>query len=868
LPLAAAPAPPAPPPPVLASPRRTTELEAQLLVLEVRLDGQVLSDSLGAYQDGAQVLLPLGELARLLTLPIQVQPQEGGASGLLLKPDRPFALNLRESVATVNGRELGFEPRMAAVVGDEVYVSAQLLQRWLPVDLKVDMATLQLKVAPREKLPLQERLERERLAAGLAGNAQPARTPYPYTESTPGLASVPFIDQSYGGDARFGRDSRQYKSAYTAYVTGDLLGMEGSAYVLKTSDKSSPDLRLSLSRNDPDAGLLGPLQARTVTLGNVVLPSVRDIMTGSPKGNGLLVSNRPLDAPNGFDRHSLRGDLPPGWDVTLYYNEALIAYQNSRADGQYAFDDLPLSVGRNEFRLVFHGPLGQLRVERQDFLLDQSQLKPGQLYYSMAQQFADDGSSRSVMQADLGLSKQLSARLGLIRRPRLGSGEPLSFGQLGLMAYLDTMILSSQFTGLQGGGSLGAFSLKTRLGRFSLDLFHTQRLASSDSMGDVADGVLRRDELHLNGSLRPSGLPVLQLDFDLQRSRFPGDADTKLAALRGSTMWRGTALSNSLRWQRSSDFGNTIDGVLQLSRRVAGVGLNGQLLYRLRPDASVQGMALSADRSLGDGYQLSAGLLRSLDSHQTLASAGFSRNFGSFGLAVTASYSSTREAALAAQLFVALERDPRSGRWAFDGMPLAGMGAVSARAFVDRNMNGIRDPGEESVPNAGFLINRGGRHPVLTNDEGIALLSRLGPGRYAEVELDTTTLEDPQWKPATAGVRVLPRPGRVELLEFPVVPTSELEGTVWLVEAGGRRRGIGDAQLELVDEQDRVVATTTSSADGYYLMHQVTPGRLRIRIAPEQAAKLKLDGQLELAIEVPADSNFIAGQDLLVKLAP
>jgi len=171
------------------------------------------------------------------------------------------------------------------------------------------------------------------------------------------------------------------------------------------------------------------------------------------------------------------------------------------------------------------------------------------------------------------------------------------------------------------------------------------------------------------------------------------------------------------------------------------------------------------------------------------------------------------------------------------------------------------------VSNAGFVLNGGGRHPALTNDEGTALLSRLSPGRYTDIALDPNTLEDPQWKPLTPGTRVLPRPGRVELVEFPVVATSEVEGTVYLAEQGGKRRGIGDAQLELVDDKGQVVATTTSSADGYYLLHQVTPGHLRVRIAPEQAQKLKLDGSLELAIDVPPDGNFISGQDLVLKLA-
>lgn len=838
--------------------------ENNLLVLELVLDGQVISDSFSAYQDGSQTLLPLGELARLLTLAIQVQPERGSAEGRLPR-DRAFALNLPEALASIGGREQNFEPRLAGVVGDDIYVSRQLLTRWLPLDLQLDLATLKLKVVPHEKLPLQERMERERLAAALAG-MQPAERPnYPYKPSTPGLIGVPSIDQSLGADARFGRHSRQYKAAYTAYMTGDLLGMEGSAYVLKTQDKAKPDLRLTLARNDPDAGLLGPLRARSVALGNVVLPSVRNVMPGSAKGNGVAVSNRPLDQPNSFDRHSLRGDLPPGWDVTLYYNDQLLGYQSARADGQYAFDDLPLSFGANEFRLVFHGPLGQLRVEKQSFLLDQASVKPGELFYTLASQVADDGSVRSVAQADVGLGKKLTGKLGLVRRPRIVGGvatESLDYGQLGLLAYLDAMILSGQLTGMKGG-ALGEVGLKTRLGSFALDALHAQRRGR---FVDEQSSVRQRSELRLQGGVRLGNLPRLMLDMTALHHRMDYGADDLQLGLRTAMMFWGTALSNSLRWQRSGDQ-TTTDGALQISRRVADIGLNAQFNYRLQPGSSLQAVAISADRNLADGVQLSAGLLRSMDSGLTLVSAGLAKNLGSFGLALSASYSNQRELAVGLQLFVALDRDPRSGRWNFEGQPLAGTGAVSARAFVDRNMNGVRDPGEEFVPNAGFLLNGGGRHPRLTDAGGVALLNRLAPGRYADIALDPATLEDPQWKPLTPGVRVLPRPGRVEQLEFPVITTSEVEGTIWLVDAKGRKRGIGDAQVELVNAQGEVVATTTSSGDGYYLFHQVAPGALRLRIAPDQAAKLKLKGALERPLDVPANGDFLSGEDLELKLS-
>jgi len=860
--------------------------EANLLVLEVRLDGHVLSDSLVAYQDGAQVLLPLGELARLLTLGIQVQPAQGTANGFVIREDRAFALSVDESLVTVNGRQKSFEPRLVTVIGDDVYVSTRLLAHWLPLALEIDLGRLQLDVQPRERLPLQERLEREESGARLRADAgERVDLGYPLVVSPHALLGVPFIDQTFAFQGGAGQSGHASEAAYTGYFTGDLLGMEGSLYLstrrenlvasVDTVDRAAPgearatpvvdrtssELRITLARHDPDAGLLGPLHARTAVLGSLVVPSVPNIMLGSPHGNGVLVSNRPLDQPTSFDRHTFRGDLPPGWDVTLYYNDALVGFQSARPDGQYAFNDLPLSFGPNEFRLVFNGPLGQVRVERQSFLLDQSVIAPGQTYYSLLQHRTDNGRERTVAQVDYGLTRSIALNGALVRKPSLVGDEDRSYAQVGVRAYFESMILGAQVTQEQGRGTLAELAMKTRVFGYSLDFIHLQRQGryDSDLLVDPVNSLRYRDTVRANGTWLSNALPPLTIAVEANREALPNGEDRIDAAARVSTIVRGTAVSNSFAWYRGS--GETSSyGTLQLSRRMFDMGLSAQVGYSVRPAWSLDTVSLTADRALGDAYRLNAGVQRTMHSPLTLMSVGLSKNLGSFGLGLSGSYTSKGDFAIGLQLFVATGRDPRSGAWSFDAQPLAGTGAVSARAFVDKNMNGVRDPGEELVADAGFILNGGGRHPARTDASGTTVLGRLQPGQYTDIALDPTTLEDPQWKPLTSGVRVLPRPGVVEVLEFPVVATSEIDGTVFLVRRG-ERRGIGAARIELVDEQGLVVATAQSSGDGYYLLHQVMPGRYSLRIAPDQADKLGLVGKLVRALTVPVEGDFINGQD-------
>ena len=419
---------------------------------------------------------------------------------------------------------------------------------------------------------------------------------------------------------------------------------------------------------------------------------------------------------------------------------------------------------------------------------------------------------------------------------------------------------------------LAELGLKTRLGSYAVDFLHTQVQGGfdSDTFSASGDPVKLRDKLRVSGTLVLPSLRRMPVTVEAQREMLKSGASSEAVAGRLSLMLAGTSITHGLAWQRAGGAATT-NGSMQLSRRVASLGLNGQLAYSVKPDARFDSLALTADRNLANGYRVNAGLLRTFSAGTTLLAGGLSKNFGRFALALSASYSSQRELALGLQLFVALGREPRTGKWFADAVPMASMGAVSARAFVDRNLNGLREPDEELVPNASFIINSGGRHPTPTADDGTAFMGRLTPGSYTDIALDASTLEDPLWKPVRKGVRVLPRPGLVQMLEFPVVSTSEIDGTVYLRNEANNthKRGIGDAVVQLVDSQGVVVMSTQSSSDGFYLLRQVMPGRYVLRISPAQATKLALVSTLEHPVEVMPDGNFISGQDLeLTTLMP
>jgi hypothetical protein len=316
-----------------------------------------------------------------------------------------------------------------------------------------------------------------------------------------------------------------------------------------------------------------------------------------------------------------------------------------------------------------------------------------------------------------------------------------------------------------------------------------------------------------------------------------------------------------VRWQSNSGT-RSADGVLRLRRRVAGFGVSGELLYAIRPEAGLSGVALTGDRNLSDGYRLNLGVAHALQDRQTLYTAGLTKTLGSYGLGTSASYSTTGQFALGVQLFIGMGKEPRRGTWVTDAQPMAGSGAASARVFLDDNRNGTMDDGEEPIQGANFTVD-GSSHPSRTDAAGIAYLSRLPPHRNVDIGLDIKKLEDPQWAPRRKGVRLVPRPGKVSQLDFPVSMTGEIDGTTYLFDKG-EKHPIGDLRLELVDSEGKVVATTKSAVDGFYIVPAVFPGDYLLRIEPEQLKRLDLTHTGMHLVTVAPDGSFVSGLEFVV----
>lgn len=837
-----------------------TLAEENLLLLEVRIDGQVLSSALPAYQSDGHILLPLVPLAELLTIALQAGTDPQTVHGFILQEDHHFFLSLTDYQVSIKGQATAVDPRLAIEHQGNVYVARQLLEEWLPLTLQVNLSTLRLQVKARQPLPLQKLLQRKRYAEKLTAapvqdDSSFAALPLPYQ-----WFSAPAVDQTVG--LTWSRPREGEASAdlgYTTFMTGDMLQMESSLYLRGNDHHPADDFRATLGRDDPFGRLLGPLHAKSVSLGSISVPGTGNITQTCSTGVGMRLSSYPLTRAEQFDRHSFQGDLPPGWDVELYFNEALIGYQQATENGQYFFDDIPLVLGPNEFRLVFHGPQGQLRVEKSLLMIDENLVRPGEFYYSLAGNKDDSGDAHALAQFDWGLHRHLSLAASVLHAQIPDERQYL---RIGGRSFWQSLAVDTDVSLGNDGGAMSEVGFRTRLAGLNLGLRHIYLdRFTSEIFQETTDPVQSRSSARIDGALPLPLVTVLPFTLSCELDRLLSGREALKTRGRFTMYRNGISLTNELRHEESEGSEST-DWTMRTSRRYGRFWVRGQANYNFDPDDSLSELLASLENRLGRGYMFNQTVSRTFNPGRYHYTVGLVKTLGAFGLQLNAGYGDGGEVRLGVQVFMGLGMNPRTDEVRYSALPKANVGTASARVFLDQNRNSVMDPGEEPLAGVGFLVN-GSKHKARTDADGIATLDQLTLKRPMSIAVNAATLEDPFWTPAQSGVCVIPRPGRAALMDFPIIMTTEIDGTVFLAEEG-KKRPVSDVVLELVNDQGKVIGQTRSAWDGYYVLTAVPPGPHLVRVSPEQIRERGLREPAGREVEVVADGTLINGLDFVL----
>jgi hypothetical protein len=838
--------------------------DGEELIFEVRIDNRRFLQSLFGIKQGDGILVDLAEAAELLEFAIDVDAAT--ASGFFIDPTKTFVLDLDAGTATIEGETIPVTGEDIRRLDDAILVHSDTFLIWFSVRLDVDFRDLIVNLVPETPIPLQQRFQRQQRIADLR---RARRSP----------PSLPLIDDPYRAidwpfaDVRLqsslldvpGQELRTRQS-YSVVGRGDLGLGTGEFFVSGTKDDVLNSARLTVRREDPAGGLLGPLQATRIEAGDVVAPGLKVSGTGV----GAFITNNTSGIQNLGTSTDFVGIEQPGTDIELYRNGLLINLVTVGDDGRYEFRNVPLILGANEFRLVFYGALGEVREQRESRTVTSvgrltnlptysaAIFKPGNPLFPLEEVSQDSGPLASAFNLQRAFSNGLSASAGL---SFVDAGKP-STGSLdtGISSPLLGGVASLQSTVSFDTGWNGTAIYRTRYRGQSIGLQVRTTRASSPSNEDAF-------RVDASGGIPIVGSLVLPYVASIERRVFENRNVVDTARLGNSTGLGRYRLSNSIEWTRfdssTSEELRTLTGSLQNSVFISPFNVRLGAAYRLIETRELQRVDGDVNWNINNRAQARFGYQRFLLSKRTAYSLGGNYRFDRLILSPTLTYDSNEQLFALLSVSFAAGREPISGRVETQGSTFTGGGAVAARVYRDENLNRKLDPGEQLLPDVRVEAVHANKSET-TNEDGIAFIKRLPPYLLTDVRVRAGSLPDPFLASLEPGRSVLPRPGRTNVIDFPVALTTEIEGSVVaLREEGGNLGPVPGVTVELRNEDGEVIDAQQTLFDGFFLFVGVFPGTYTIRLAPENVTSAGLVIPAPRLVPVPLSAEPILGVQIV-----
>lgn len=844
------------------------------LILQLIVDGIEMEDIVEGIRRGDRVFLPVQQLGNILDFSIKADPATSTATGWFIRQQNKFMVS--PAVAEVKGKDYKPAPGQVFSRNGDIFVDAALLQEWWPLGLKTDFKLMTLDIAPRERLPFQEKLEREKRRKGLdqggrkeKGPEKLKRVDVPYE-----AAGWPVTDLTF--NTSYDSNSDAWQNAYSLYSVGDFGFLTSRVYAAgDLSNDALSDLRVSFGRDDYEKKLLGPLKASSFRFGDIDSASLSQVATPT-LGSGFTVTNRALDRPDNFDVTNFIGDSQPGWDVELYRNDALIDSQTVGSDGRYAFRNVTILFGNNQFRLVFYGPQGQVEEITKTINAEASLLEKGEVNYNFSAGRKNESvfgvspetpptGISTVGEMEYGLTRNLTLTAGGARLPLLDGDH--TYATAGLRASLLNSILAS----LDGAydTSDSSYSLRAGASTMILDTLLSARQK-------VANEFMSEEEATLSSAIRRQTLLRADRQFGRVSASLSYD-NREYESGRNEKIWinqlSGTVF-NSLNLTNTVTYDHDDLGLDQITGAFFGRGywkdnlLGAQLDYDLRPDREPRHLRLTVQTPLTPTFTNLVEFNTDLqgDKKKDIANTA-TFDMGSFKFSLTGRADDDGEFFAGLSLNTSFGRIPETKKLFFSSKSMAETGTIAVYPFTDKNYNQRRDPGETPPEGTNVKI---GSQTLKLGKKGSVIASQLPVNLPLKITIDPANQEaSPLWSTGVDAYTVVPRAGKIAAVDFPVFEASQVDGTVQVPE-GMNPQGL---VVELVDAEGQAIRSTRAVFDGYYLIEGIMPGTYKLRISDESltGSGMRQDSLPELAVTTSdffvKDIPLVAGDSMAMPAA-
>lgn len=852
--------------------------DGEELLLVLKIDDLVL-DAIFAFKENNGAFIGLESLFSVLDFPIDIDTNAKQAKGWFIRENNYFNLTKLKTDSnivkvTLEDNEFIVPENNIRFEDDDIYVHSNELFKWLEFKYKLNFNDLTLTIKPKVKLPLQLRLARES-RLGKVSIAKIKEPILPLRDTPYKIFSIPFIDVQV--NANNNSSNKETRVNYSLLGMGDLAYMTASYFINGTENQTINNTKFRLDKESTNNDLLGPLNLSKISIGDISAVKLPFLTGGSPQEKGLRISNSLINKATNFNSTSFDGDILPNWDIELYHNDVLIESQRAGNDGRYEFTDINLYYGKNEFKMIFYGPQGQVRERFENIPVNTTNIMKGKFFYDLSvtkqnspnvNEFINinnngaDENYRFSTQFQQGISDSISMQGGLTSYNFL-DGTRHNIMPIGFDIFTENAKFNIGYIKDFNGGSAYEGNVKTQLNKQNVDF--TVKQFTEDYQTDIDEAAFpeKINTVKLSGPLLSINNVNLNYALSASNSKTFNDTTNNFYSFFTGTNIDGYILSNSLFYNKltlaNDDEITAYNGNLKLTKYFNSYRLRSRIDYSIEPEAKFTNIDtallwpisnnLLSEVSLGINERVTTGRMN-LSWDTELAS-----------LTAFATYNNDDAYAFGLNFRFSLGINPKTNRFKMSRNRIASTGGISARVFEDVNNDGIYNNNEPLIEGA-KISGVNARKSAYSDPSGIAFLTGLPKNRITDVKLELDSLEDPFWLPLNEGFSFMPRPGLVESFDIPIVTSGEIDGIIYIENQDKTSKAGRYVPLELIDEDGGIFQSTNSEFDGFYLFSSIKPGKYNIRIKPSYLLNKNLVQLKQHKLIIKGNGTVISGENI------
>jgi hypothetical protein len=862
----------------------TDYTEDNLLVYEIRI-GELSYDSLvDVYdhpitdnnEDKSAYYVSLKQLCKAVDFPITIKMDEGKAFGWFIKEENKFEFDFKNKKLLIAEKEIPIAAQDFFTTKNEVFILAQNIKTWFPIDYELKYNSQILILNPRVLLPFQEEeLRRVKRSSQLN---QTNKNDYPFIEEPYKLYQIPEADVTLTFEGAGSKNSSpKMANGFSSLLTGDAAGFSTKT-LISGNDEQINSLRIRAERKDYKQNILDS-GISEISFGDISSTPI-NLVSGSETGTGVAISTYPITSSNQFDKTVIEGDAKPGWEAELYRNGQILTFQSVGPDGRYKFENVDVLYGENIFKIILYGPQGEVREEERKVYIGDNILKKGDSNFRFSanqknttfagiESVTQPALNRFVAQGEYGFTNNLTLASAFVTdeiiNKATGQKEYNYFQQFDFSTeILDTFQNFNMAYNYTGGGQALRHTIVTRAKETSIN-FTQEYYSGFENYNNSSnpDPIEYNADFSLNRSV---SLPVinsanigLDANYAILES---GEAQPSFGTGFATTI-NGFGFNNRVDVTLPENNDEQINGLFSMRTNAAAGYLKFDTRYRFSPTSDIDSVNISYLRIFSEKTSLRLDLNQQITGEpKTDVGASFNFYTKNYLLGLTASIDSEMEYRIGASISFSLYKDP-VGDFNMSSDEPALSGSAKTFAFLDENYNGKFDEKENIIKSAEF--DKGGT-PLRKIGDKYSYVRNLPEFQSSEIKFVSGSLDDPLWYPSVEGYNVIGRAGVTTEVAFPVIRTYELDGSVYLKDSGGDVNSgpetVSGLTIYLLDEKSKRVAEVTSEFDGYFMFEKIKPGKYFLVVSDEQLKPLDLKQESIPEVNITKDQDFYSNNNI------